>query len=192
MLWANGCGKLAFFPTPKFQLSWRGSCLDGCNLEGTWTGSALWNLAFSWKVWSSAQQYLRYGWSLIDFGIMWRWKELQEVSRVSTGEQRWHVGMYKLVRVLFFGFPRLGGSVLIGTQSLLCDPALDSCAVSSHLKFSSFLHFNMYGSLLVKCLVVPACFTWLQLGKIQWPQVLSMHLKDCQKSREFERPFGSS
>jgi hypothetical protein len=29
------------------------------------------------------------------------------------------------------------------------------------------LHFNMYGSLLVKCPAVPDCFTWLQLGKMQ-------------------------
>ncbi len=168
MLWANGCVELAFFPTPKFQLSWRGSCLDGCNLEGTWTGSALWSLAFSWKVQSSASQYLRYSWPLIDFGIMWSWKEFTRGdSRVSIGEERWHVGMHKLVRVLFFGFPRVGGWVL-----LVLNPCSVSqlCAVSSHLKVSCFLHFNMYGSLLVKCPAVPDCFTWLQLGKMQWAQ----------------------
>ncbi len=57
---------------------------------------------------------------------------------------------------------------IIGTQSLLSEPALDPFAVSSHFKFSCFWHFNMYGSLLVKCPAVPDCFTWLQLGKIQW------------------------
>ncbi len=55
----------------------------------------------------------------------------------------------------------------IGTQSLLCEPALDPFAVFYHLKFSCFLHFNIYGSLLVKCPAVPDCFTWLQLGKMQ-------------------------
>jgi hypothetical protein len=99
---------------------------------------------------------------------MWSWKEFTRGdSRVSIGEERWHVGMHKLVRVLFFGFPRVGGWVL-----LVLNPCSVSqlCAVSSHLKVSCFLHFNMYGSLLVKCPAVPDCFTWLQLGKMQWAQ----------------------
>jgi hypothetical protein len=34
----------------------------------------------------------------------------QQVTQgFSIGEQRWHVGMHKLVKVLFFGFPRVGG-----------------------------------------------------------------------------------
>jgi len=126
---------------------------------------------------------------------LWNYVKVEGVTRGFKGFN-WRTKMacwnVQIGQVLFFGFPRVGGWVLIGTQSLLCDPALDPCAVSSHLKFSSFLHFNMYGSLLVTCPAVPACFTWLQLGKIRWPQVLSMHIKDCQKSREFERPFASS
>jgi hypothetical protein len=109
---------------------------------------------------------LRYSWPLIHFGIMWSWKEFTRGdSRVSIGEERWHVGMHKLVRVLFFCFPRVGAWVLLVLDS--CSVS-QLCAVSSHLKFSCFLHFNMYGSLLVKCPAVPDCCTWLQLGKMQW------------------------
>jgi hypothetical protein len=60
---------------------------------------------------------------------------------------------------LVFWFSKGRRLSTIGTGSLLCELAL---CCSSHLKFSCFLHFNMYGSLLV-----PDCCTWLQLGKMQ-------------------------